>query len=90
VLRVWWDISKPAFVSYNCARCGAHGYARSGAQTAPLDPAALAKAKAQSEEQERREAVIYNFTIEGLESDFGKVKDATTDAGNTAKTSEAT
>ncbi|MBZ0139775.1 MAG: toprim domain-containing protein [Pseudorhodoplanes sp.] len=46
VLRVW-RVS-PTFVTYRCARCDLHGYAREDGASAP-DPAALAKARAEAQ-----------------------------------------
>jgi hypothetical protein len=50
VLRVWYV--NPAFVSFNCARCGEHGFIRDGAAI-QVDPAAVARAKAQAAQHER-------------------------------------
>jgi hypothetical protein len=46
VLRVW-RVS-PTFITYRCARCDLHGYAREDGAPAP-DPAALAKARAEAQ-----------------------------------------
>src|SRR5947209_7291723 len=41
-----WRVS-PSFVTYRCARCDIHGYAREDGAPVP-DPAVLAKAKAEA------------------------------------------
>jgi hypothetical protein len=46
VLRVW-RVS-PSFLTYRCARCDLHGYAREDGAPAP-EPAALARAKAEAQ-----------------------------------------
>jgi hypothetical protein len=46
VLRLW-RVS-PSFLTYRCARCDLHGYAREDGAPAP-DPVALAKAKAETQ-----------------------------------------
>jgi hypothetical protein len=50
VLRIWH--SEPAFASFHCARCGEKGYVRDTTAVS-LDPAAIARAKAEVAERDR-------------------------------------
>jgi Toprim domain len=50
VLRVWRI--EPSFVSFHCARCGEHGFVFYR-DSAPPDPAKLAKARTESAERDR-------------------------------------
>jgi hypothetical protein len=50
VLRVWRIDQR--FASYHCARCGMKGHARDGS-IARIDPAAIARAKAEAAERDR-------------------------------------
>jgi hypothetical protein len=50
VLRIWRN--EPAFATYHCARCGEKGYVRDGTAVS-LDPAAIARAKAEVAERDR-------------------------------------
>jgi len=50
VLRIWRD---PGFASFNCVRCGEHGYVRDGS-AAHVDPVALARARAEAAERDRQ------------------------------------
>lgn len=50
VLRVWRVDQR--FASYHCARCGMKGHARDGS-IARIDPAAIARAKAEAAERDR-------------------------------------
>ena len=51
VLRIWR--LEPTFVTFHCARCGEHGFARDGSSTARRDAAAIARARAEAAERER-------------------------------------
>ncbi|MGB7916474.1 MAG: hypothetical protein WCF79_14465 [Rhodomicrobium sp.] len=53
VMRVWR--SKPDFVTYNCVRCGAQGFAKPDKATKP-DPAKEEAEKKEAQEEAKREA----------------------------------
>jgi hypothetical protein len=54
VLRIWRI--DPAFATFNCARCGEHGHVRDD-RVANIDPAAVARARAEAAEHDRNSAV---------------------------------
>lgn len=63
VLRLW--AASPGFISYACARCGEHGYARdSGAP--PLKAGAYARVRAEVEERHRGAAAVRRAKALGL------------------------
>jgi hypothetical protein len=52
VLRIWRI--DPNFATFNCARCGEHGYFRRDDRAVNIDPVAVARARAEAAERERK------------------------------------